>query len=112
MLKIGYMLGDDIGLEVVPETVKVMRAAALEVGLDLDWREFPLGRKGHELHDRTPVSVYAVYSAGLRRGGAPSKGSRSILPHGSGISAIVHSFARKSCGMNGPSHVLTGRRRD
>jgi len=63
MLKIGYMLGDDIGLEVVPETVKVMRAAALEVGLDLDWREFPLGRKGHELHGHTLPEVTV---AGLR----------------------------------------------
>jgi 3-isopropylmalate dehydrogenase len=53
MLKIGYMLGDDIGLEVVPETVKVMSAAALEVGLELDWREFPLGKRGHELHGHT-----------------------------------------------------------
>ena len=63
MLKIGYMLGDDIGLEVVPETVKVMRAAALEVGLDLDWREFPLGRKGHELHGHTMPEATV---AGLR----------------------------------------------
>ena len=28
MLKIGILLGDDIGLEVVPEAVKVMKAAA------------------------------------------------------------------------------------
>ena len=27
-LQIGILLGDDIGLEVVPETIKVMRAAA------------------------------------------------------------------------------------
>ena len=33
MLKIAVMLGDDIGIEVVPETVKVMKAAADSVGL-------------------------------------------------------------------------------
>ena len=33
MLKIGVMLGDDIGLEVVPETVKVMKAAGQAVAL-------------------------------------------------------------------------------
>ena len=32
-LKIGILLGDDIGLEVVPECVKVMKAAAAKTGL-------------------------------------------------------------------------------
>jgi 3-isopropylmalate dehydrogenase len=53
MLKIGVMHGDDIGLEVVPETVKVMAAAAAEVALDVEWIELPLGKKGHELHGHT-----------------------------------------------------------
>ena len=53
MLKIVYMLGDDIGLEVVPETVKVMKAAAALAGLDIEWSELPLGKKGHELHGHT-----------------------------------------------------------
>ncbi len=53
MLKIGVMLGDDIGLEVVPETVKVMRAAARAVGLEIEWHELPLGLLGHELHGHT-----------------------------------------------------------
>ncbi len=53
MLKIGVMLGDDIGLEVVPETVKVMQAAAARVGLDIEWRELPLGVLGHKLHGHT-----------------------------------------------------------
>jgi len=35
MLKIGSLLGDDIGLEVVPEAVKVMKAAA-EMSLRVD----------------------------------------------------------------------------
>src|SRR5688572_1374375 len=53
MLKIGVMLGDDIGLEVVPETVKVMKAAAAEVDLAIEWRELPLGVLGHKLHGHT-----------------------------------------------------------
>jgi isocitrate/isopropylmalate dehydrogenase len=32
MVKIGILLGDDIGLEVVPEAVKAMKAAASEKG--------------------------------------------------------------------------------
>ncbi len=48
MLKVGILLGDDIGLEVVPEAVKVMKAAAAKVGLPLDWRPLPIGRKSHE----------------------------------------------------------------
>lgn len=38
MLKIGVLLGDDIGLEVVPECVKVIKAAAARTGLAIDWR--------------------------------------------------------------------------
>jgi len=53
MLKIGVMLGDDIGLEVVPETVKVMKAAAEAVDLDIEWQELPLGLLGHKLHGHT-----------------------------------------------------------
>jgi len=48
MLKIGILLGDDIGLEVVPETVKVMRAAAARTGLEIDWLPLPIGRLAHD----------------------------------------------------------------
>ncbi len=59
MLKIGILEGDDIGLEVVPEAVKVMKAAAAKVGLAVDWRPLPIGRRGHETHGHTmpPVTV-------------------------------------------------------
>ncbi len=53
MLKIGVMLGDDIGLEVVPEAVKVMKAAAATVDLAIEWCELPLGLLGHKLHGHT-----------------------------------------------------------
>jgi len=48
MLKIGILLGDDIGLEVVPETVKVMKAAAARTGLAIDWLPLPIGRLAHD----------------------------------------------------------------
>jgi len=47
-LKIGILEGDDIGLEVVPETIKVMRAAAAKVGLEIDWHPVPIGRKAFD----------------------------------------------------------------
>jgi 3-isopropylmalate dehydrogenase len=53
VLKLGILLGDDIGPEVVPECVKVMRAAADKVGLAVAWQELPIGRRGHELHGHT-----------------------------------------------------------
>jgi len=53
MLKIGVLLGDDIGLEVVPEAVKVMKAAAKKTGLDVHWSDHPIGKRGHELHGHT-----------------------------------------------------------
>ena len=52
-MKIGILLGDDIGLEVVPECVKVMKAAASRSGLNIDWRPLPIGRRGHEEHGDT-----------------------------------------------------------
>jgi 3-isopropylmalate dehydrogenase len=53
-LKIGILEGDDIGLEVVPECVKTMRAAAQNAGLPIEWHPMPIGRKaldtvGHTL---------------------------------------------------------------
>lgn len=57
MLKIGILLGDDIGLEVVPECVKVMKAAAARTGLEVEWQELPIGRRGHELHGHTLPQV-------------------------------------------------------
>jgi 3-isopropylmalate dehydrogenase len=52
-LKIGILLGDDIGHEVVPECVKVMKAAAARTGLAIDWRSLPIGKHGHERHGNT-----------------------------------------------------------
>ncbi len=57
MLKIGILAGDDVGPEVVSECVKVMKAAAAAVGLDVEWRELPIGRRGHELHGHTFPAV-------------------------------------------------------
>jgi 3-isopropylmalate dehydrogenase len=45
-LKIGILPGDDIGLEVVPECIKVMKAAAARERLDIDWRPLPHRQKG------------------------------------------------------------------
>jgi 3-isopropylmalate dehydrogenase len=55
VLKIGILLGDDIGREVVPECVKVMKAAAGKVGLEVEWEELPIGRRGHELYGTLPA---------------------------------------------------------
>ncbi len=53
VLKIGILLGDDIGLEVVPEAVKVMKAAAEKTGVATDWHPLPIGRKAHDTHGDT-----------------------------------------------------------
>jgi 3-isopropylmalate dehydrogenase len=51
------LLGDDIGLEVVPEAVKVMKAAAKKTGLQVEWQDLPVGKHGHELHGNTLPQV-------------------------------------------------------
>ncbi len=62
MLKIGILPGDDIGLEVVPEAVKVIKAAAAKTGLEIVWQALPIGKRGHELHGNTlpPVTAQAL----------------------------------------------------
>jgi len=57
MLKIGVLNGDDIGLEVVPQAVRVMQAAAARCGLTVDWQPLPIGRSGHETHGHTMPQV-------------------------------------------------------
>jgi 3-isopropylmalate dehydrogenase len=60
-MKIGVLLGDDIGLEVVPECVKVMQAAASRTGLAIDWRPLPIGKLGHDQHgDTLPPTTEAA----------------------------------------------------
>jgi len=56
-VKIGILLGDDIGLEVVPECVKVMKAGAARSGLAIDWVPLPIGRAGHEQHGDTLPAI-------------------------------------------------------
>ncbi|HVJ44059.1 MAG TPA: isocitrate/isopropylmalate dehydrogenase family protein [Dongiaceae bacterium] len=48
MLSIGILNGDDIGHEIVPETIRVMKAAAGLTGLAIDWHELPIGRKAFD----------------------------------------------------------------
>jgi 3-isopropylmalate dehydrogenase len=56
-LKIGILLGDDIGHEVVPECVKVMKAAASHSGLAIDWHTLPIGKHGHDQHGHTLPAI-------------------------------------------------------
>ena len=52
-MKLGILLGDDIGHEVVPEAVKVIKAAAARTGLAIEWQPLPIGKHGHEQHGHT-----------------------------------------------------------
>jgi 3-isopropylmalate dehydrogenase len=64
-LKIGILLGDDIGLEVVPECIKVMKTAAARAHLKIDWRPLPIGKRGHEEHGNTLPSITEQSLRGL-----------------------------------------------
>ena len=56
-MKIGILLGDDIGLEVVPECVKAMKAAAARTGLAIEWTSLPIGKAGHIEHGNTLPAI-------------------------------------------------------
>jgi len=53
MFRLGILAGDDIGLEVVPECVKVMKAAAAKAGVEIEWHEIPIARRAHDLLGHT-----------------------------------------------------------
>ncbi|MGH6725197.1 MAG: isocitrate/isopropylmalate dehydrogenase family protein [Pseudolabrys sp.] len=56
-MNIGILPGDDIGHEVVPECVKVMKAAASRAGLAIDWHTLPIGKNGHDQHGNTLPAI-------------------------------------------------------
>ena len=52
-LIIGVLDGDDIGHEIVPAAVDVIRAAAARCGLEIDWQPMPIGRAALDTHGST-----------------------------------------------------------
>jgi 3-isopropylmalate dehydrogenase len=52
-LKIGILNGDDIGHEIVPAAVEVVRAAAKRHDLSIDWTSLPIGRTALDTHGST-----------------------------------------------------------
>jgi len=52
-LVIGILNGDDIGHEIVPAAVDVVKAAAEKTGLKIDWRPMPIGRTALDTHGST-----------------------------------------------------------
>jgi 3-isopropylmalate dehydrogenase len=52
-LRIGILDGDDIGLEIVPASVTVARAAAEIHGVAIDWRPLPIGATAFRSHGHT-----------------------------------------------------------
>lgn len=52
-LTLGILNGDDIGLEIVPAAVEVIKAAAAKTGLSIDWRPMPIGRTALDSHGST-----------------------------------------------------------
>jgi 3-isopropylmalate dehydrogenase len=60
-LRIGVLDGDDIGPEIVPEAVKVMRRAAEGTGLAIEWRPLAIGRRAlDELGTTLPPATMAA----------------------------------------------------
>ncbi|MBG9390408.1 isocitrate/isopropylmalate dehydrogenase family protein [Caenimonas aquaedulcis] len=52
-LRIGILDGDDIGLEIVPASVEISRAAAELHGVTIDWHPLPIGRTALDTHGHT-----------------------------------------------------------
>jgi 3-isopropylmalate dehydrogenase len=62
-LVIGALNGDDIGHEIVPAAVDVVKAAAEKTGLNIDWRPMPIGRSAlDELGTTFPEGTIAALS--------------------------------------------------
>ena len=64
--RLGVMLGDGIGPEIVPASVRVVDAALAAVGADpVDWQELPLGASAIEEHGSAIPSATMEALAGL-----------------------------------------------
>ena len=50
---LGTLLGDDIGLEVVPSAVEIARAALAREHVDVTWHDVPIGRAALDTHGTT-----------------------------------------------------------
>jgi len=46
--RLGVLEGDDIGLEVVPETVRAMKAALRRLDVAVEWIDMPIGRPAYD----------------------------------------------------------------
>ncbi|AOW94681.1 3-isopropylmalate dehydrogenase [Rhodococcus sp. WMMA185] len=53
-MRIGVILGDGIGREIVPATQRVVAAATAAAGIDVDWVDLPVGLEAIESHG-TPI---------------------------------------------------------
>jgi 3-isopropylmalate dehydrogenase len=52
-LKVGVLNGDDIGLEIVPASVRIAKAAASAAGQAVEWVDVPIGRTALDTHGST-----------------------------------------------------------
>ncbi|WP_312793714.1 isocitrate/isopropylmalate dehydrogenase family protein [Tianweitania sp.] len=87
-LTIGILEGDDIGHEIVPAAVEVIRAAAEQTGLAIDWRPMPIGRRALDQHGSTlpegtleTLSTFDGFILGPIGHQAYPKGAGAINPH-------------------------------
>ena len=87
-LRVGILDGDDIGLEIVPASVEVAKAAARLHGVEIDWQPLPIGAPALATHGNTLPAVtmetlprldgWILGPIGHR---AYPKGPNSINPH-------------------------------
>src|SRR3954464_386401 len=87
-LRIGILDGDDIGLEIVPASVTIAKAAAAKHGVAIDWQPLPIGRTsldthGHTLPERTMATLKTLdgWILGPIGHRAYPKGPNAINPH-------------------------------
>jgi 3-isopropylmalate dehydrogenase len=87
-LKIGILDGDDIGLEIVPASVEIAKAAAELHGVAIDWRPLPIGRTALDTHGHTlpPATLDALktldgWILGPIGHRAYPKGPNAVNPH-------------------------------
>jgi 3-isopropylmalate dehydrogenase len=87
-LIIGVLNGDDIGHEIVPASVAVLKAATAKHGVAVDWRPMPIGRAALDSHGSTlpdgtldSLSTMDGFILGPIGHRAYPKGPGAINPH-------------------------------
>ena len=118
--RLGVLLGDGIGPEVVPAAVAVVNAAVAAAGADVEWVELPVGRSAIDSHGSAtpPSTVEARMTSGPALFRLNRRARKLVVPRAApswafgslrGVHSTPSTQTRRPDGATPPSPVASTR---